>query len=123
MPYADRCRNGHPKNKSNTHRGRCRRCKAINARRYRAEGKQFGRPERRAERYCKNREAELGLGRARYHANKKKYCALRRINRLRKKEDVSDYLGHIADLLREVSALKTVAVSTARPKVRFVRGI
>jgi thiamine biosynthesis lipoprotein ApbE len=62
----------------------------------------------------------LGVGRARYHANAKKYSILRRINRLRKQSDVD--VAHISELLREVAAIKTVSGGAFREKVRFVRG-
>lgn len=119
------CRNGHPKDRTNTYKGRCLLCRKLNARRYRAEGAKWGRPERGKERYWRNREAELGRCRARYHANKEKYCALRRIRRLQRREDLTENETiHLRELLAQVAAMSTVSSTglPAHPKIRFVRG-
>jgi hypothetical protein len=102
------CRNGHPKNADNTYKGRCRLCRRLIARKRRAMGIVEGRPERRKELYWRRREEELDKCRARYHANKKKYCALRRIRRLQRKEylDENEAL-HLRELIAEVAAMPT----------------
>lgn len=116
------CRNGHPKDKSNTHQGRCRLCRKLNARRYRAEGTAWQTPPaKRKARYMKNRKESLAMARARYFANRDKIRAQRRINRLRNRDITPAEFDHLTELVREVSAMANVRDLTPRPKVRFCR--
>ena len=115
------CARGH---KREPGRRRCRSCINLRARSYRAAGANWGRPERRKEAYWRSRDKELGSCRARYHANKAKYCTLRRINRLKKCIDLTlDEADHLKELIRQVAAVKTVSSVNLppHPKVRFVR--
>lgn len=91
--------------------GRCKVCHKLKSRESRAEGKNQAKPGVRARRYWKNRGLELSKGRARYHANKAKYCAMRRVNRLRKRDLSAGELDHIQDLLVVVRATQTVRIA------------
>lgn len=107
------CRNGHPKNPDNTTNGRCLLCRALNSRRYRSEGRhhKWEDPDRKRKFYRANREKVLSSGRARYHANKAKYAAMRRINRLRKSVGLTDgEVQHLYELVQKVAAITTISL-------------
>ena len=118
------CRNGHPKNKHNTYQGRCRLCRRLIARKRRAAGIVEGRPERKKEHYRKHREEVKSQSRARYHANKKKYCALRRIRRLQGRLDLDDNETlYLRELIAQVARIETISSSSLPPHPKTTEDI
>ena len=121
------CRYGRHR-KEDSYRGRCRKCRAENMRRYRADGRaqDWGRKDRHSKRYWADPEKSREANRARYAKHAKRYRALRKIRRLQSlMQPTEGELFLLRELLALIARLKTTAskVPDSRPPAAYLSGL